>query len=293
MRRQQMIDKGFSLDNPAFTAFAKVVSAVTNVPLDRGLQKIENIQYAMSDDSETWQKVAALMGWPEWQLTGQDDKKENWEKEKEDFHYKQAIADPSKYSKEEQVDILKQHGYSEDDIKKMQNEGTRVATILKAQQDSGKIYKSKIPSIPKEKDKTTATPFVREEERTDISDADKKTNANVKKYYNMNKTRQVELLDSLGFSKKTIREKYNTEQKRVDKLLRLMENDSIPARLKKSSPIPASKRTKQQARLYKLNKQNQIDTLISLGLSDSIAKTLKYEADRVKKIEELYKNKNK
>jgi len=293
MRRQQMIDKGFSLDNPAFTAFAKVVSAVTNVPLDRGLQKIENIQYAMSDDSETWQKVAALMGWPEWQLTSQQDKEEAWEKEKEDFHYKQAEVDPSKYSKEEQVDILKQHGYSEEDIKKMKNEGTRVATILKAQQDSGKVYKSKIQSVPKPKDKTPATPFIKEEERTDISDADKKTNANVKKYYDMNKSRQVELLDSLGFSKKTIREKYNTEQKRVDKLLRMIESDSIPDRLRKSSPIPASKRTKQQARLYKLNKQNQIDTLKSLGLSDSLARTYKYEADRVKKIEELYKKKNK
>ena len=66
------MDDGFSLENPAFKAFTKVVSGVTNVPLDRGLQKMENIQYAMSDDSEDWQKVAAMLGWPQWQLEGKD-----------------------------------------------------------------------------------------------------------------------------------------------------------------------------------------------------------------------------
>ena len=290
-RRQEMIDKGFSLDNPAFTAFAKVVSATTNVPLDRFLQKIENVQYAMSDESETWQKVATLLGWPEWQLKNEAQKTEDWQQEKEDYKYRQAQEDPTKYSKAEQVDILMQHGYSEEDIKKMKDSGTRAATIKAAEEKSGKIYTSKIKKPAKTDKKKVYSPYVKEEERTDISEADKKTNANVKKYFNYNKAEQVEKLDSLGFSKKVIREQYNTEQKRVDKLLRLIENDSIPARLKKSEAIPSSKRTEQQTRLYKLNKQSQVDTLKLLGLSDSLISTLKYEADRVKKIEELYKNK--
>ena len=51
-------------------------------------------------------------------------------------------------------------------------------------------------------------------------------------------------------------------------------------------------RTKRQARLYKLKKSDQLDTLKSLGLSGSMLDALKYEEDRVRKIEELY-DKNK
>ena len=46
-------------------------------------------------------------------------------------------------------------------------------------------------------------------------------------------------------------------------------------------------------RLYKLKKSDQLDTLKSLGLSGAMLDALKYEEDRVRKIEELYdKNKS-
>ena len=67
-RRQEMIDKGFSLDNPAYEAFAKVFTATTNVPLDRLYLKLDNIEHALAEDTETWQRVANLLGWPTWQL---------------------------------------------------------------------------------------------------------------------------------------------------------------------------------------------------------------------------------
>ena len=34
-RRQEMMDEGFSMTNPAFLASAKVVSATTNIPFDK------------------------------------------------------------------------------------------------------------------------------------------------------------------------------------------------------------------------------------------------------------------
>ena len=67
-RRQEMIDKGFSLDNPAYEAFAKVITATTNIPLDRLYLKLDNIEAALAEDSETWQTIALLAGWPEWQI---------------------------------------------------------------------------------------------------------------------------------------------------------------------------------------------------------------------------------
>ena len=67
-RRQEMLDKGFSLDNPAYMAGAKVVSATSNVPLDRVLLKLDNLSGAMDENNDLWQRIALASGWPEWQL---------------------------------------------------------------------------------------------------------------------------------------------------------------------------------------------------------------------------------
>ena len=68
-RRKEMIDKGFSIDNNAYKAAAKVIAATTNVPLDRMLLKIENVQAALSEEADWWQSMAMLLGWPKWMIT--------------------------------------------------------------------------------------------------------------------------------------------------------------------------------------------------------------------------------
>ena len=73
-RRQEMLDKGFSIDNPAYESIAKVISATTNLPADRVLMKYDNIETALTEDLQTWQKIAMQLGWPSWQIAG--DKKE-------------------------------------------------------------------------------------------------------------------------------------------------------------------------------------------------------------------------
>ena len=247
----------------------------------------------MEEETETWQSVFAWLGWPEYQLTNQATKDAKRQKEKDDLHYREALEDPSKYTKEEQIDILKQHGYSDEEIKNMKNEGTRVATIKHAEQESHQIYTSQKDrgKKPKTREDKTYTPYIKDSERDDISDADKKTNANVKKYMDMTKAEQVKKLDSLGYAKWYIRS-LSTEQDRVDVLLKDIENDSIPDRLRIPTSIPKSKRTPQQNTLYNLNKSQQLDTLKILGVSDSLANALKYEAERVAKIEELYKERD-
>ena len=76
-RRQEMFDKGFSLDNPAYESAAKVISAVTNLPLDRVLLKIDNLQTAFEDDTEFWQMIAMLAGWPAWLIKPEDKKRKD------------------------------------------------------------------------------------------------------------------------------------------------------------------------------------------------------------------------
>ena len=67
-RRKEIFDKGFALDNPAYEAAGKVISATTNLPVDRVYNKINNIDAAVAEDTETWESVAMLLGWPEWQI---------------------------------------------------------------------------------------------------------------------------------------------------------------------------------------------------------------------------------
>tara|TARA_A100001391_G_scaffold12407_3_gene7398 strand:- start:849 stop:10592 length:9744 start_codon:yes stop_codon:yes gene_type:complete len=75
-RREKIFEGGFGLDNPAYEAFAKVVSAAANIPLDRALQKFNNIEAAFAEDTDWWQTVAMLAGWPEWQIKPKDKKRD-------------------------------------------------------------------------------------------------------------------------------------------------------------------------------------------------------------------------
>ena len=74
-KRQEIIDKGFSLDNPAYEAGAKVITATTNLPLDRLYNKFDNIEHALAADTDTWMRLALLGGWPTWQLESKKPKK--------------------------------------------------------------------------------------------------------------------------------------------------------------------------------------------------------------------------
>ena len=49
-------------------AGAKVISATTNIPLDRVLLKMENLDGAMNEEADWWQRVAMIGGWPSWDI---------------------------------------------------------------------------------------------------------------------------------------------------------------------------------------------------------------------------------
>ncbi len=73
--KKEIFEKGWSLDNPAWLAIGQVVSAATNVPLDRGIRKITNLKDAIDQENEEWQRIANVLGWQKWEL--------EWQKEKE------------------------------------------------------------------------------------------------------------------------------------------------------------------------------------------------------------------
>ena len=60
--------KGFGLDNPAYLATGNVVSAATNIPLDRAIKKLNNLKAASDANIEAYKRIALIAGWSEWEL---------------------------------------------------------------------------------------------------------------------------------------------------------------------------------------------------------------------------------
>lgn len=62
---------------------SKIASAVTNIPLDRLVTKVDNMQVAATQPIETWKRAALVFGWDQWSLGVYDDlKKIEWDKNK-------------------------------------------------------------------------------------------------------------------------------------------------------------------------------------------------------------------
>lgn len=66
--KEKVYTEGFSLENPAFLAAGKVISAATNLPADRVVQKADHLYTAMQPETELWQSIALSLGWGKWEL---------------------------------------------------------------------------------------------------------------------------------------------------------------------------------------------------------------------------------
>tara|TARA_R100001510_G_C7656892_1_gene217555 strand:+ start:5448 stop:12734 length:7287 start_codon:yes stop_codon:yes gene_type:complete len=75
--KDEMINGGWGLDNPAYLAAGNVVSALTNVPIDRGIKKMNNIVKATDTDLEAWERLALIGGWQDWEIGLGEETKQN------------------------------------------------------------------------------------------------------------------------------------------------------------------------------------------------------------------------
>jgi hypothetical protein len=66
--KKEIREKGWSFDNPAWLAMGQVVSAGTNIPLDRGIRKLQNLRDASDAENEEWMRIANALGWQKWEL---------------------------------------------------------------------------------------------------------------------------------------------------------------------------------------------------------------------------------
>jgi len=133
--RKEMKEKGFSLDNPAYLAGAQIVTAFTNIPLDRVVKKINNIRGIMSEQSQMWQKVSMSLGWSAYDVGlpyygGWDKPKEPTEAERKKQEIDVMKRDTNTA---EQTQMLLDFGLTKKEIKALRYEDARVKKIIELQ----------------------------------------------------------------------------------------------------------------------------------------------------------------
>ena len=132
--REKMSQEGFNLNNPAYLAYAQVLAGLTNIPLDRAIQKINNLRAVTSDSSAKWQKVALLMGWSTWDLGlpyyGVEDK----EVQTPQTILRDKVNKMKKEtSTKEQKELLLELGLTKQQIKALKYENERIKKIIELQ----------------------------------------------------------------------------------------------------------------------------------------------------------------
>ena len=75
--KDEMINGGWGLDNPAYLAVGNVVSATTNIPIDRAVKKINNLTKASDSELEIWERLALFGGWQDWEIGIEEEKKKS------------------------------------------------------------------------------------------------------------------------------------------------------------------------------------------------------------------------
>ena len=67
---------GFRLENPTFHITSNFIEALTNIPVARTLNKMNNIEEAITGNHELWQRIALVSGWNRWDIGVKDEELE-------------------------------------------------------------------------------------------------------------------------------------------------------------------------------------------------------------------------
>ena len=137
--QKEMKEEGFNLNNPAYLSGAQIISATTNVPLDRLVKKINNLRNIFSTNSQNWQKVAMAMGWSSWDVG----LPYYGVKDKENETPQTILRDKVNVMKKEtstkdQKQLLLDLGLTKQEIKALKYEDIRVKKIIELQEKNKK-----------------------------------------------------------------------------------------------------------------------------------------------------------
>lgn len=73
--RKKMREEGFAITNPAYEVIGKTLSATINLPVDRVVEKLSNINLIIEQENGFWAELALAFGWKDYQLGMNESKK--------------------------------------------------------------------------------------------------------------------------------------------------------------------------------------------------------------------------
>ena len=132
-----------TLDNPIWEVVGNIVSSTTNVPLDRIVNKLNNITEAANSDNATWQRIALMLGWNRWDLDITNDAREASKDRVEEGKKKERKAkdDEKKRVKKEAEDAEKKRkGIKEVQCSALKRKGKGDRCKNKTENKNGKCY---------------------------------------------------------------------------------------------------------------------------------------------------------
>ena len=131
---KEMKEQGINLNNPAYLAVAQTISALTNLPVDEAVIKLNAMRAIYSDSSEKWQKVALLLGWSTWDVGlpyyGVEDKVVITPEMEAEIKLENMMKETTK---SQQVETLLNLGLTKKQIKDLKYEQDRVKKIIELQ----------------------------------------------------------------------------------------------------------------------------------------------------------------
>jgi hypothetical protein len=147
-------EANWGIDDPAYKSAAYVISALTNVPLDRLISKSENVRSAIEDEQQTWKRVSLLLGWRDYQLNSTEERQEYVTSQKE---AKSAYRKKQKESKSRQYSPKKPMTKEQVKEEKLEKQKIKYKKLNQAEQvrklDSLGLTKKQIKSLKYEKDR--------------------------------------------------------------------------------------------------------------------------------------------
>jgi hypothetical protein len=124
--------RGFTLDNPIWQAIGNVVEGLTNVPLGRAANKMLNIDNALDESNEWWQRAALLLGWNTWDLGIRDKDIEELKKEVKKEKNAAAVLKRKKKKEEKEIEKLEAEKAIVEENKKKSEKDGRCSAVNKS-----------------------------------------------------------------------------------------------------------------------------------------------------------------
>ena len=131
----------FRVDNPNYHGLANVIEGLTNIPIARTLNKMNNLEEAITGNHEMWQRVALIAGWNRWNIGIKDEELEAAKTEvkaerKAEKEEQKRIEKEKK--KQEEIDRKKKEGIKTVRCSGIRSNGERCALTTETKEKSWK-----------------------------------------------------------------------------------------------------------------------------------------------------------